>query len=345
MQAETRELDIAADHKDPSLKDIRVLAKNCKDQTFFQKICDIQESVEDKEVEDDLVREAIVAFYQGGYDRSELIDHELKAYMVNAKVHYDQLDNAAAQLSNGRANEFGGAPVFAQAASGSGASRQDVDAQAEVDRAMKAMNRIERSQEVQGSPVRLDLFGSLITSLSSIWSTKKKLAGAAASYLGEQARIEFGGGEVGTYRPLFGEGKEGKDFLRHDAALNRLELAGRDLEEGRNVDIDAIRRDVDYLAASMGSTKDSQPLSIEDMDRAKRTKDVIDEFTERAGKKVADDPQQKQRLEEIIKAAQNVGRMLSALIGRVAEKFKSMMSAGDEVKAETGQNTPARLRL
>lgn len=324
------------------------LAKECSLPGYSSEVESIAEKYS-HDSKNDALKEIAADFFERKLDQSEFVSDELKKFMIDANEYFRRLSNTDTFPAEDMDIEINRGQSTRQDHKSTDDSARpspkvDIDNQSppvgQMDQQSKRFNDV-----TQGAPVSLDLFGSLITSFSSIWNTKKKLAGATASYLGEQARIEFGSDEAVMYRPLFGEGKRGNDFSRHDAVLDRLELAGRRFEEGRQVNIDAVRRDMDYLKTSMDATKDNQALSIEDMDRAKRTKEVIEEFTARAGKKASDDPQQKQRLEEIIKSAQDVGRMLSTLIGRMAEKIKSMMGADDEAKAETEQNTPARLRL
>lgn len=317
-----------------------------------------------KDAENHAVERIVSEFYNRKHDQSGEFDDEIKAFMAEAKAYFDQTASAAANAISETVppgDESSSSSLQAERGPASTATpaKAPTDAeQLELARYFEALQRRRESavtapeeqrseQAMQRSgPITLDVFGSLWTSFGSFFNANKRAASAAASYVADQASVEFGRDVRATapVRSLFGGGDKGDDFSRHEAALEGLDLAGRRLEDGRPVNMDAVQRHLEYLRTSMDGAKDSD-LRVNDLDRMKMTQDALDEFSERAGKSTQTDPEEQKRLEEIVKMAQDIGRMISAFVSRIAGRFKSMVGLSGQDEGGSESSASARPRM
>jgi len=312
-------------------------------------------TVRDEESEIEAVKNIVAKFYEDGCDQSDEFDDDIKKFMADAKAYFEQFSStsenvgkAAPATEADRRVENASAPSPAPFADGG--SNPSPALKEEWERLQRIRENEQKApapvqEPPRSGPITLDMFGSIWTSFGSFFNANRKAAGAAANYLGEQARVEFGGSpsELTTSpaRSIFGGGEKGDDYTRYDSSLEGLDLAGRRFEDGRPVNMDAVQRHLNYLNTSMEGAK-TEGLSVDDVDRMKKAKDILDEFSERAGKSTQTDPDQQKRLEEIIKMAQDIGRTMSEFIAKVVARFKGMIGLSDDGK--NGEEAAAAAR-
>lgn len=187
--------------------------------------------------------------------------------------------------------------------------------------------------ERAGGPTTIDLFGSLWTSLGSLFAAKKTALGHATDYLGEQMRTEFGN-SGGDNDSIIAKG-------RLKAVKDMIELAGRRLEDGRDVDLNAVMKHLGLIQGtfddiSSGKIKDVSPEFMDEV------KDTVEEFSEKAAKKQTNDQDERKRLDEMVKIAQDIGRTISEIIERIKSRVMGAVGPGAE---EGSSSVPARPRV
>lgn len=315
-------------------------------------------TVRDEESEIEAVKSIVAEFYKNGYDQSDEFGDDIKKFMADAKCYFEQVASTSKKVEEvASSHEADRRPATASESSpapfAAGGNDPSYAMKEEWDRLQRLRENEQKApapvQEAPRSgPITLDVFGSIWTSFGSFFNANRKAAGAAANYLGDQARVEFGGSpsELTTSpaRSIFGGSEKGDDYTRYDSSLEGLELAGRRLEDGRPVNMDAVQRHLNYLNTSMEGAK-TEGLSVDDVDRMKKAKDILDEFSERAGKSTQADPDQQKRLEEIVKMAQDIGRTMSEFIAKVVARFKGMIGLSDDGKNGEEAAAAARPRM
>lgn len=342
----------------PGIGGLIDLLKTSSNEDFKLLANNESRTVSDEESEIEAVKSIVAEFYKNGYDQSDEFGDDIKKFMADAKAYFEQfastsenVGKAAPASEADRRAENASAPSPAPFADGG--SNPSSALKEEWERLQKLRENEQKApapvqDAPRSGPITLDVFGSMWTSFGSFFNANRKAAGAAANYLGEQARIEFGNSpsELTTSpaRSIFGGGEKGDDYTRYDSSLEGLELAGRRFEDGRPVNMEAVQRHLNYLNTSMEGAK-TEGLSVDDVDRMKKAKDVLDEFSERAGKSTQADPDQQKRLEEIVKMAQDIGRMMSEFVAKVVSRFKGIFGANDASEDGAEVSAAARPRM